>query len=309
MITRQEDLNEEKIDSLKINVMNTTFRIEIERNETEWKSAITAFLQYMNREFSRFTHHNELWAFNEEKRNTTVHVSPILYDLLKKSEDYRQKTGGRFSPYLLIPLETHGYNQSFPFKTSNNEESNIHYENELHPLIFKEDYQIIKNTDQKIDLGGIAKGYAVESIANWLKKNTQCKYGIVDGGGDISVWSNGEKTWKIGIMDPLNEDKEIGTFSIQNGGIATSNIVYRSWMQGKTKKHHILDGRNGMPVETDLIQATVITEHCLDAEVAAKICFMTNEQNVGSILSNICKKFNYVLVKSDGKIEIGGNDE
>lgn len=304
---RQEDHNE--VDSITLNMMNTTFYIEIASNRRkDWKNSVISFLQYIEREFSRFRNRNELWQFNEAKRNTTIRVSPILYDLLKKADEYRQKTGGRFSPYLLTPLENHGYNQSFPFVTANNRAANLHYKTELHPLIFKEDYQITKNTDQKIDLGGIAKGYAVEAVAKWIKQHTNCKYGIVDGGGDISVWSNGEKTWKIGIMDPFDEKKEIGSFSIQNGGIATSNIVYRSWIQNGMKKHHLLDGRTGMPVVTDIVQATVVTKHCLDAEVGAKICFMTNEESVDSILSNLTQKFHYVLVKSNGKIKIGGNE-
>nr|MBO2505084.1 thiamine biosynthesis protein ApbE [Bacilli bacterium] len=306
--TKQEDHNASEMDSIQLNIMNTNFRITIEnRDGTEWKSYVISFLQYIEQEFSRFRKNNELWQFNEAKKNETVRVSPILYDLLKKAEEYRQKTEGRFSPYMLIPLENHGYNRSFPFNTANNDSTNVHYENESEPLIFMDDYQIIKHTDQKIDLGGIAKGYAVESIAKWLQNNTRSKYGIVDGGGDMSIWSNGEKTWKIGIQHPFDEEKTIGSFSIQNGGIATSNIVYRSWTQGNVKKHHLLDGRNGMPVDTEIVQATVVMDHCIDAEVGAKVCFMANDASVDSVLSNISQKFSYVLVKSDGKIETGGN--
>ena len=46
--------------------------------------------------------------------------SPVLYDLLKRADDYYLKTDGRFSPYLLTQLEAHGYDQSFPFETSQN---------------------------------------------------------------------------------------------------------------------------------------------------------------------------------------------
>lgn len=308
MISILIDPNTGKMDSVQLNLMNTTFHICIENsNGVEWKEPVISFLRYIHEEFSRFRKNNELWQLNEAPRNETVRVSPVLYDMLKKAEGYRKKTGGRFSPYLLIPLEKHGYNRSFPFQTADNEKTDIQYENETEPVIFKEDYQIVKKTDQKIDLGGIAKGYAVEAAANWLKRHTRSKYGIVDGGGDMSVWSNGEKTWKIGIIDPFDEKKTIGSFFIRNGGIATSNIVYRSWVQGNERKHHLLDGRNGMPVTTDIVQATVVTEHCLDAEVAAKVCFMANDVSVDSVLFGICRKFSYLLVRTGKTIVMGGN--
>lgn len=307
MIVRPEEHNKE-VDSVHLNIMNTSFYMAISNNNrTEWKKTVISFLQYIEHDFSRFHSNNELSRFNETKRDSTICVSPILYDLLKKAEEYRLKTAGRFSPYMLTQLEAHGYNQSFPFTTANNEGTTIYYQNEMQPLIFKEGYQIIKKTDQRIDLGGIAKGYAVEAVSKWLQDHTHSKYGIIDGGGDMAMWSNGDKTWRIGVMDPFDEESEIGSISIQNGGIATSNIIYRNWIQGETKKHHILDGRTGMPSATEVVQATLVTEHCLDAEISAKICFMDNRMTVKTVLSKISPKFSYVLVRSNGEVEIGGS--
>lgn len=308
VIVRQEEHNETELDSLELEIMNTSFYIAVSHGtELEWKQPILSFLQYIEREFSRFHNNNELSKFNKTKKGTAIHVSPILFDILKKAEAYRLKTGGRFSPYMLKELEAHGYHQSFPFQQAANEDAAIHYKNDIQPLIFKENGQIIKNTEQKVDLGGIAKSYAVEAAAKWLKEHTHSPYGIVDGGGDMAVWSNGEKNWRIGVMDPFDERKEIGSFSIQNGGIATSNSLYRSWMQGTIKKHHILDGRTGMPAVSEIVQATVVTDHCLDADVSAKICFMDDVRTIKNMLAKINDKFSYILVKSNGGIEIGGN--
>lgn len=309
MIEPQEDQGD-KMDTFEIKTMNTTFYIEISNSEIpNWKEVISLLLQYFEREFSRFRINNELWFFNEAKKGAVLPVSPIFYDLLRNAEQYRVKTEGRFSPYILSTLIAHGYNQSFPFEYAKIEESPVtNYQQELEPLRFHDNYTITKNTDQKIDLGGIAKGYAVEAISKWLKKEARSRYGIVDGGGDIEVWSNGEKRWKIGIMDPFNDEKEIGSFSIGNGGIATSNIIYRSWWQGDRKKHHILDGRTGMPVQSQMVQATVITNKCLDAEIGAKICLMEEPSAIKDVLNHACKNFNFILVKSNKELEIGGSE-
>lgn len=310
MIVRQEDLHGTNLDSLSIEVMNCSFYIAVSNSTlSNWKQPVAALLQYVDSEFSRFKTNNELWRFNEAKRDSTAAVSPMLYDLLKKAEDYRSLTEGRFSPYLLSQLEHHGYRQSFPFIAADKAEETLpKYIVETDPLVFHENGLITKRTDLKVDLGGIAKGYAVEAVSKWLQQQAHARFGIVDGGGDMAVWSNGEKTWRIGVMDPFQEEKEIGSFSIMNGGIATSNTVYRSWQQDGDKKSHLLDGRTGRPVESSIAQATVITGHCLDAEIAAKVCFMDHPAAAKTVLNTITKNYQYVLVTTDRQIVCGRNE-
>ncbi|MFB6469470.1 FAD:protein FMN transferase [Cytobacillus sp. Hz8] len=305
MIEIQEGLKGNDLDSIQLRIMNTTFFIGISNSQhNDWKNEVTSFLQYIERSFSRFESQNELWWFNQANKDEVIQVSPVLYDILLKAEEYRRKTEGRFSPFLLNHMEAHGYNRSFPFIAASEEvpyKKKEPLENE--PLQFYDRYYIKKNTNQPIDLGGIAKGYAVEATAKWLKENAKSRYGIVDGGGDMSVWSNGEKTWKIGIMNPFHEEEQLGSFQIENGGIATSNIIYRSWWQGKNKKHHLLDGRTGNPVDSSIVQATVIMDHCLDAEIGAKICFMKDQMPIQSVLATLDKPFQYCVVHSDGQLE------
>ena len=62
-----------------------------------------------------------------------------------------------------------------------------------------------------------------------------------------------------------------------------------------------------MPAASEIVQATVVTDHCLDAEVSAKICFMDDVKSVTSTLAKINDKFSYIFVKSNGELEIGGN--
>ena len=109
------------MDSFEMKVMNTTFFIEISNSViVDWKDMVSALLQYFDQEFSRFQTNNELWRFNQLEKNSTAIVSPILYDLLIRADEYHRKTDGRFSPYILSQLVAHGYDQSFPFEGSKN---------------------------------------------------------------------------------------------------------------------------------------------------------------------------------------------
>ena len=68
------------------------------------------------------------------------------------------------------------------------------------------------------------------------------------------------------------------------------------------KKYHLLDGGTGSPVEPKIVQATVVSHQCLDAEVGAKICFMEDPVSVNNVLKRISNHFNFVLVKTGGEL-------
>ena len=236
---------------------------------------------------------------NEADNEAVLSVSEPLYDVLFLADYYYHKTGGLFSPYLLNVIQSHGYNRSFPFKESAGREEVVPKVDE-YPLIFNiEEGVFTKNTIEKIDLGGIAKGYAVDSASIWLRDEVGAEWGIVDGGGDMSVWSNGKKEWRIGITDPFNEERELTTIRINNGAIATSNKVYRSWLQDGKKKHHLLDGRSGKPAKTEVVQATAIAKTCTEADIAAKMACIIDDSIREQWLSKYFPDVSFFFVKTN----------
>jgi thiamine biosynthesis lipoprotein len=60
--------------------------------------------------------------------------------------------------------------------------------------------------------------------------------------------------------------------------MATSGIARRNWMQGRTRRHHLLDPRTGLPVQGDLWSVTVVAPLCEQAEVAAKVAFILGRE-------------------------------
>ncbi|MEH7248760.1 FAD:protein FMN transferase [Neobacillus niacini] len=290
------------LDILTMEAMNSTFYIAVSDCKiSNWKEVIFGWINYVDREWSRFNSDNELGMVNKLPIGETMALSPPLFDVLDKAGFYREKSTGLFSPYLLPQLEYHGYQHSFPFTTSkkvNTGMPNV-YNEEGSPFQFHSFTRTIKRISEgKIDLGGIGKGYTVQAAANWLKHFGNSTSGIVDGGGDLTVWSNGQKEWRIGVSHPYKHNLEIAQFRLKNASIATSNVIFRSWTQGNQKKHHVLNGRTGLPVESNIIQATAITGNCLDAEVAAKLCLMVESHKVKEQIP----VHSLLLITDDGKI-------
>lgn len=304
MIEIQEDLKSET--ELAFKAMNTDFYISISNSEVDdWKDQLIDWFSYVDREWSRFNSDNELARLNGLTMGQTLTLSPPLFDVLQKAENYRLKTGGRFSPYLAKQLQYHGYQQSFPFQIAEPNLKAIGALVQECPFLYDtSQYTATRKSEGQVEFGGLGKGYAVEAAMIWLKTQAKANSGIVDGGGDMSLWSDGEKEWTIGIADPFDPNRTIRQITLKNGSVATSNIIYRSWQQGNEKKHHILNGMTGMPVETDIIQATVITTNCLDAEVLAKLCFMENSKVLNQSFANVFRHFEYILVDQNGDLMI-----
>lgn len=291
--------------ALNMKAMNTQFYVDLFSNEPiEWQDQFVTWIRFVEKEWSRFLPNNELAMINNAKKGDVLSVSAPLFDVLLLADYYYHKTEGLFSPYLLHALVSQGYNRSFPFKESEVQDE-ITPKAAANPLIFhKEEGVFVKNTEEKIDLGGIAKGYAVDSAALWLRNEIGTEWGIVDGGGDMSVWSNGKKEWRIGITDPFNEERELTTIRIHNGAIATSNKVYRSWIQNGEKKHHLLNGRNGKPANTEVVQATAIAKTCTEADIAAKMACIIEDNIREQWLSEKFPDVSFFFVKVDRSLEM-----
>ena len=282
-------------------LMNTQFYIEVsDHTVPNWKKPIEEWLRYVDSEWSRFQKNNELDQINQAPKGTELVLSPPLFECIWLADQYRIKTRDRFSPYLKKALEQQGYSQSFPFLSSEITALEA-FQIEDQPFLFKEGHTVIKNTERQIDLGGIGKGYAVQGAAKWLQEHGAA-YGLVDGGGDMTVWSDGEKQWTISVADAWDNSKEVGVFKFKNASIATSNRVYRSWSKGEEHKHHLLDGRTGEVLQSDIVQATVIAESCVEAEVAAKMCFLLNGEEREQWFREQMPHVHFLLIKEDGEL-------
>jgi len=278
--------------------MNTEFYLAMPKGvHFKWKEKAEKWLQYVAQEWSRFQPNNELSQLNDLKVGETLRISSSLFDCLVQANKYYQLSNGLFSPYLKRQLEQHGYNQSFPFDFAKSKA----FQNQSlivdQPFHFLDGGQVMKVAQQEIDLGGFAKGYAIEKLANWLEQEVSSDYGLIDGGGDMKMWSSGEKTWTIGVADAWNIDKEISSIKMKTGAIATSNRVFRSWTQGTIKKHHLLNGQTGEIADTEVLQASVVTSSLCDAEVGAKLCFLMNEDELQQWFENNCQQSARFIVK------------
>lgn len=123
----------------------------------------------------------------------------------------------------------------------------------------------------RLDLGGIAKGWAAEQVVQRLKHLGSV---LMNCGGDIAMSGPllDGSPWEIGVFKPFDRSSGyIGMLYFEKGcGVATSATDRRRWMQGSLLRHHIIDPHTGLPAESDVVSATVVAPTAVEAEAAAK---------------------------------------
>jgi thiamine biosynthesis lipoprotein len=124
----------------------------------------------------------------------------------------------------------------------------------------------------RVDLGGLAKGMAVDAALGALVADG-APYAAVSAGGDLAVAGlpPGQSFWPIAI-----EGAEETVVALRQGALATSSVLRRRWEVQGTERHHLLDPRTGMPSAGPIVQASVAAATCVQAEVAAKMAVLSD---------------------------------
>ncbi|WP_419168065.1 FAD:protein FMN transferase [Halobacteriovorax sp.] len=139
----------------------------------------------------------------------------------------------------------------------------------------------LPHEQMRIGLGGIGKGYAVDYVYEFLKKEGIINF-YVNGSGDIRVHSHNSapRPWRIGIRNPLSKDssKSIGVIQLSKGSVASSGgYIHFNEHEKNQADHHIINPKNGCSND-EIIATTVIADDAITSDTTA------------TILMNLCVK-------------------
>lgn len=273
----------------------------------QWEQEIENWFEQFENICSRFRPNSDLSNLNNQANETVIQINPTLYEILKKASHYSTLTDYYFNPFLGKAIKAYGYMETFNEIKDKSDIQIAPYQYERYmdePIVFLPVINgVIKKADYEIDLGGIAKGWSVDKVAS-IVKELGLENGIVNAGGDIFVWGEEERTIGVQHAAPELSDKDIIQFQMRNGGIATSNTLHRSWKICGKQVHHILNGKEGSPSESDIVQATAFSSNTAEADVLAKILCMHNFKDAIPWLMKHFPHAGCILVKNDGQVAI-----
>lgn len=163
-----------------------------------------------------------------------------------------------------------------------------------------------------IDLGGIAKGYAAQSVLEILRDHGM-EAAVISLGGNVGLM--GQKPdgsdWTVAVEKPDGSGETVATISVSGGKntyVVTSGAYQRYFEVDGVTYHHILDPKTGKPAETDLLSVTIISENGAEADALSTALFVMGFRDAVSYWQSHTDEFSVVLITGDGMFASEGLD-
>jgi len=251
---------------------------------------------------SRFRPESELSRLNESA-GRPVRVGAILLDAVEAALAAAEATGGLFDPTLHDELVRLGYSRTFDeIETDQPSGCRRRGGGAWRRVVVGRDARVVVLPPGcRLDLGGIAKGMAVDAALERLAQHGITP-ALVSAGGDLAVRGvpAGARAWHIRVGERLDAP----VVALARGALATSGTARRRWRQGSVVRHHLLDPRTGDPADSGLSQVTAAAASCREAEVAATAAFGAGAVRAARLLER--NGVSGLLETADGRlIQVG----
>ena len=218
---------------------------------------------------------SELSRLNARASSEPVVVSDDLWKVMAKAQEIAGQTDGGFDISIRPLAELWG----FIWK-----EYRLPTEAELRASLPRVNYRLIQmDPGQRavrflapgvsVDLGGIAKGYAVDCAVDKLR-SLGVTNAMVKAGGDLRAIGvpPGKTSWTVQLEDPAKEGRRT-TIPLRDAALSTSGNYENYFEIGGVRYSHILNPRTGRPVQ-GIAACTVIAPTCMESDAMATACFV-----------------------------------
>ena len=247
--------------------------------------------------YHRFEGLENLCTVNELKggAHRTVTVDPRIVDMLLYAKEMHERTDGRVNiamgSVLSIWHEYRTLGMKDPAKAELPPmdkliEASAH--TDIDCLVIDEQSSTVTITDPRmtLDVGAIAKGYAVEMVARSMEEKGITGYVLNVGGNVRTVGPKADgHGWTVGIEDPLGGDDYVSYLSLSGQSLVTSGSYQRYYLVDGKRYHHIIDRDTLMP-SSHFVSVSVLTKSSADGDALSTALFcMTLDEGMALINS------------------------
>ena len=288
-----------------------SFSLYGERGD-EAVQAMVEEVQRLEGILSRTDPTSEIGALNG-KPGQSVEVGSEVAALLQRAGAFTEATGGAFDITIAPVMEAWGFTtDSYQVPEAETLEALLAGMGMEH--VYVDGTAAALDAGTKVDLGGIAKGYASDCLRAVFEE-----YGVERGwadlGGNLLAWGtrpDGEP-WRVGVRDPKNSENGglVGLVSLENAFAVTSGGYERFFEENGVTYHHIIDPATGYPAHSGLVSVTVVAD-CLTegngamCDALSTALFILGEEKALEFRQESGYDFDLVLVTEDDRVVVTG---
>jgi thiamine biosynthesis lipoprotein len=290
--------------------MGTMIEITLTGDDDEAanKAALQAFQEIKRIEtlMSSWIDSSDITRINRSAGKEWVKVSNETLEVIKKAKEISELSESRFDITIgpLTELWRKAREKKIPSSTEEVKEK-LDLVNFKNIEVDQEGKVFLKKKGMAIDLGGIAKGYAVDRAFDLLMSHGY-KNLIVNAGGDLRVGGTKNKQpWSIGIQNPRESQKILARISVSDTAIATSGDYEKYFIYQGKRYHHIFNPRDGFPAD-GCQSVTILYKDGMTADALATAVFVLGPEKGYAL----CQKLDGVqclIVEKEGKVILSPN--
>lgn len=284
-------------------IMGTSVTVELWLDEKQQADhLINAVMQEMRRidaSMSPYIASSELSKLNANAANQAVTVSKELFDIVERSHYFSELSHGAFD--ITFASVGHRYDYRHRIKPSDNEISRLLPLIDYHFLQLDQNARTIRYAKPGvvIDLGGIAKGYAVDR-GYTLLVDAGVKHAIVTAGGDSRILGDRRgRLWVVGIKNPRG-DGHVIKLPVENMAVSTSGDYERYFESEGARYHHIINPATGKSAK-GLRSVTILGESATTTDAMSTTVFVLGIEK-GLALVNQQQNLSAVIIDDAGKV-------
>ena len=285
-------------------IMGTRIAVELwHEDPAAAEQAIDAVLAEMRRVDALMSHYkpeSQLSQINARGATETVHVDRELSMLIARALGFSETTGGAFD----ITYASVGYLYDFRahLRPSDAQIAAGLGAVDWHHVVVDRENSTVRYTSPgvRIDLGGIAKGYAVDRAIT-LFEARGIRHASVTAGGDSRILGDRfGRPWMVGIRHPDDEQRIIARIPLEDAAISTSGDYERYFDEGGQRYHHIINPRTGKSAG-EVRSVTIIGAEATLTDALSTSVFVLGPER-GMALVERLGTVDAVIVRPDGKV-------
>jgi FAD:protein FMN transferase len=246
-------------------------------------------------------------AVRISRASDSVEISPETAQVLALGLEVATLSQGAFDLTLAPLKELWGIESESPRIPSEEEIRKALEGTGPNALRLVEATVIKSNPGVAIDLGGIAKGYAVDRAVEILQ-DSGIASAAVNAGGDMRLLgARPDRPWRIGIQDPRRAGSVLGTLEVHDIAVVTSGDYERAFEQNGVRYHHLFDPGTGHPARRAM-SVTVVAQSAVLADALATALFVLGPEEGLALLAQF-PETEALVVGADGELHLSAGLE